>query len=461
MDYKDFLDKKKKTIIPTGLDEMPVLHNDLFSYQSDIVTWALRRGKAALFVGTGLGKTFMSIEWARCVYEYTGRNVLILTPLAVAWQFEAEGKDRGIKVKHCNSQDEFNEGICVTNYDKLEKFDLEEFDAVVLDESSILKSFDGKTRSMLIDSFKNYKFKLACTATPAPNDFMELGNHAEFLGICSYIEMLSTWFVHDGGETQKWRLKGHAKGAFWEWVSNWAVNVTMPSDLGYDDKTHILPALKEHEHIVMTSKNGVGGMLFAMEAQTLQERIQIRRDTLHERCEKAIELANSFDDSCIVWCNMNAESEYLAKNIKDAVQIVGSDKQEFKEKNLLGFTHGKPRVLVTKPSIAGYGMNWQHCNKMIFVGLNDSFEQIFQAVRRCWRFGQKREVEVHYIVSSLEGSVLRNIHRKREQYEEMNNQMRQYMGDLTRQTIKGASEIRDVYNPQKDMEIAKWLITQK
>lgn len=376
LDYAEFLQRKAITDPSTGLGVVPLLNPMLFDFQHDIVRWALRRGRAAIFADCGMGKTPMQLEWAKHV---PGR-VLILAPLAVAQQTVREGEKFGIEVIYRRAGGADCGKITITNYEMLEHFDPAMFHGVVLDESSILKAYDGKTRTRIIDAFAKTPFRLACTATPAPNDYMELGNHAEFLGVMSRVEMLSMFFVHDGGETQKWRLKGHAETEFWRWLCSWSVMIRKPSDLGYEDRDFILPALEMHENTVRVDKV-LDGFLFPVDAQTLQERIAARRETVADRVQACAAIANATAAPFLVWCNLNTESEALARAIPGAVEVKGSDSLEAKEKALLGFSNGEIRVMVTKPSIAGHGLNWQHCSDMAFVGLSDSYEQFYQAVR--------------------------------------------------------------------------------
>lgn len=443
--YAEFIEAKSLKVLPCGIDAGS-LPDCLFDYQKAVVKWALKKGRAAIFAGTGLGKTLMELSWAGEIYKVTGKNVLILAPLAVAAQIVEEGSKFGIPAKHCKSDADVVAGITVTNYEKIEKFDLTKFDAVVLDESSILKSFDGKTRDLLIDSFKQYSFRLAATATPAPNDFMELGNHAQFLGVMSYAEMLAMFFVHDGGETQKWRLKGHAQGEFWKWMAQWAVMFNSPYDLGFDGSKHVLPALNEKNIVVESNIDcATGDSLFRFEAQTLQERIKERRSSVDARVEACAEVVNASKETWVLWCNLNSEGDALEKVIPDAVQISGSLSEEKKEKILSDFSAGKIRVLLTKPSITGFGLNWQHCQNMAFVGLNDSWEQVYQAIRRCWRFGQKKPVNVYYISAQLEGNVIKNLERKNTQAEEMMKAMVEQMQDFTKQELTETSANKAEY----------------
>lgn len=442
LEYSTFISSKGFTDTATGLTDIPALSASLFPFQRDIVGWALRRGRAAIFADCGMGKTIMQLEWAR----HIPGNVLILAPLAVAAQTVNEGKRFKIPVTYCRSQESVKPGITITNYEMLDHFDPTYFTGVVLDESSILKSYEGKIRNQIVDSFSQTPFRLACTATPAPNDYMELGNHSEFLGVMTRTVMLSMFFVHDGGETQKWRIKGHAEDDYWKWLSTWAVMIRKPSDLGYEDGDFILPEMKIYETIVEAKDPGEN--LFAMPASTLQERLQARRSSIKDRVEAVASLANESDEPWIIWCDLNAESQSITKAIKDAVEVKGSDDPDDKASNLIAFTEGKIRVLVTKPSIAGFGMNWQHCRNVAFVGLSDSYEQFYQAVRRCWRFGQKREVRCYLIISQAEGAVLSNVKRKESDSIKMAENMVEHMKDISSSEIRGSKRSVDTYRTE-------------
>jgi len=456
--YETFLAQKAIIDPPTGLAEIPPLPDFLFDFQADMVRWALRRGRAALFAGTGLGKKLMALAWAQAIHRATGHDVLILTPLAVAAQFVREGAKFGIPVNQCRTGAETEPGVTVTNYEKLAHFDLSRFGAVVLDESSILKAYDGKTRAMLIEACQAIPFRLAATATPSPNDFMELGNHAEFLGVMSYTDMLATFFTHDSGETQKWRLKGYAEGAFWRWMCSWAVMLRNPSDLGYDAQGFDLPPLHQSQHTVDVDyePSVETGLLFPVEARTLGERLATRRDTISERVAMAATMTPA-DRPFVWWCNLNAESEALARAIPGAVEVRGSDSEADKERKLIEFSEGRTRVLITKPTICGFGMNWQHCADTGFVGLNDSFEQVFQAIRRFWRFGQSKPVTVHFIVAETEGAVVANLRRKEADAERMARAMVQHMADLSSAEVRGSTRDRPDYQPTQPVALPAWL----
>ena len=457
MSYADFLARKAIVDPPTGIEpgDLPAC---LFPFQADIVRWALRRGRAALFAGTGLGKSLMELAWAEQVHRQTGKDILHLAPLAVSAQMIREADKFGVAARLVSDQSECGPGTNVTNYQKLQHFDLSRFGGVILDESSILKSTDGHYRCRLIEACQQIPFRLAATATPAPNDFMELGNHAEFLGIMSYTDMLATFFTHDNGDTQKWRLKGHAETEFWKWMASWAVMLRRPSDLGYSNDGYDLPPLHFVQHTV-----GVDyapcldtGTLFPMQAETLQERIAARRATVADRVELAASVTPP-DRPFVWWCNLNAESEALAAAIPGAVETRGSDPDDVKERKLLDFTEGRIRVLVSKPSVCGFGMNWQHCADTGFVGLNDSFEQFYQAIRRFWRFGQTRPVNCHIVTSEIEGATVANIRRKEADAERMAAAMVLHMADLSSRAVRGMARDRPNYDPQQPVKLPAFL----
>jgi len=409
MEYTEYLTTKDYDDIPTGLDIIPAMNPMLFEFQHDIVEWALKRGRAAIFADCGLGKTPMQLEWA----THVPGNVLILAPLAVAQQTIREGMKFGIPVEY--SRDGKPKGkITITNYEMLNHFDADDYAGIVLDESSILKSFGGVYRKEITAFGKRIPYRLACTATPAPNDLAELTNHAEFLDIMTGKQIIALFFIQDGNTTHKWRLKGHAREAFWRWMATWSVAMRAPSDLGYDDNGFKLPPLTlQDETIHVTTPTE--GMLFAMDAITMDERRQARRESIEKRVQRAADIINGNPGPWIVWCNLNRESEMATKAIDGAVEVKGSDAVDHKEKTLLDFANGDVRCLVTKPTIAGHGMNFQRCSDVVFLGLSDSYEQFYQAVRRCWRFGQTKPVTAHIVTASTEGNVRANIARKEKQ----------------------------------------------
>lgn len=461
MDYQEFLISKQPQAVSTGFEKQKEHMNPaLFDWQKDIVYWALKKGRCALFEDCGLGKTIQQLEWAHSVSEHCDRPVLIVSPLAVAEQTRQEGERFGYRVTVVRDGSDVTGGINVTNYEMLDHFDASMFCGVVLDESSILKNFSGKMRNEIIEKFQDTAYKLSCTATPAPNDYMELGNQAEFCGVMSRTEMLATYFTHDGGDTSKWRLKGHAKDKFWEWLATWAVVMQKPSDLGYQNGGYILPEMRTIEHVVKSVENIVDGnfSLFPVLASTLNERRDARRESIKERCNAAAELVReSPSEQWLIWCDLNAESSELAKSIPGAVEVRGSDNLTDKTEALRGFTTGEVRVLVTKPSIACWGLNWQSCHNMIFVGLSDSYEMMYQAIRRCWRFGQEKPVNVHIIISEEEGNVKSNIDRKERQSADMTAEMVRHTKEILENEIHGTKRITIPYNPTVEMVVPEWL----
>lgn len=461
MTYAEFLQSKQCKVVSSGFEKPRENMNQyMFGWQKDIAYWALKKGRAALFEDCGLGKTLQQLEWAQSVCDYTERPVLIVAPLAVAEQTKHEGEKFGYQVSVCRTQNDVLDGINITNYEMLSHFDASKFTGVVLDESSILKNYTSKTRTQIIEMFRDTPYKLSCTATPSPNDYMELGNQAEFLGVMSRTEMLATYFIHDGSNTSKWRLKGHAEDRFWSWVAEWAVVLTSPADLGYSGEGYNLPQLNTVEHLVEPGTKSMDGnlTLLTKTAQTLSERREARRNSLDERCEEAAEIVKTDAGQWLVWCDLNDESSKLKSLIPGAVEIRGSDTPQDKADRLRGFTDDSIRVLVTKPSIAGFGLNWQGCHNMIFVGLSDSYEMMYQAIRRCYRFGQANTVNVHIVTSTAEGAVRENIERKDRQRADMTAKMVRHTKEILRKEIRGTT--RDVieYNPQVEMKIPAWLI---
>lgn len=436
--YQEFLANKAKLHAPTGIAGDIEINPALWDFAQAIVKVALRRGRCAIFAGTGLSKTAMQVEWAKHVADYTGKPVLIIAPLAVSAQTIAEAKNRlGYDVQWTNSGEHMlstGSKISITNYGKIHKFDYSVLGGIVLDESSIIKNEDGYTSNFLIEACQRILFRLCCTATPSPNDLPEIGNHAAILGIMTMAEMLAMFFVHDGGETQKWRLKGHAEEEFYAWMASWCIAVQNPKDLGFDGSQFILPELKMHERIVASISPEMDGLLIK-KAATMTERRKARKTTINERVAEAVKLAER-PGQWFFWCNLNDESKAIANGIPDAVEVTGSDSDEHKAKTILDFAAGKTRVVVSKPGMCGYGLNLQKCHKTAFIGLNDSFEQFFQAVRRFWRFGQKHPVECHVIISDQEGAVLENIKRKEADAEKMYQALVANMSEITKGEIE-------------------------
>ena len=457
MDYKEFLKTKEVESIDSGIhiDESE-LNPMLFPFQRDIVLFALRKGRSAIFSDCGTGKTAMQLEFANQVVKKTGRKALIIAPLSVVEQTKAEGKKFGIDAAVVRCPEQVKPGINITNYDIIEHFDPDAFGCVVLDESSCLKSFTSATRTQLIDMFAHTPYKLCCTATPAPNDTAELANTVEFLGVMSRTELLSTYFIHDSGDTSKWRLKGYGESKFWEFMATIAVCVRNPADLGYSSEGYDLPKLNLIKHIVESKPKDY--QLVAHRAETLAERREARKESLEDRVAVTKDLVNSIpDESWMVWCDYNIESQLLHKAIADSVEVVGADSPEYKAETALAFADGKIHALVSKASIYGFGMNFQSCHNMIFCGISDSWEAFYQAVRRCWRYGQNHDVDVHIIISEAELNVLENIERKHALMDEMQNRMIALMKDVTMSEIKHTTRITTDYKPKEKMELPKWM----
>ncbi|MDD3206848.1 MAG: DEAD/DEAH box helicase [Lachnospiraceae bacterium] len=449
MNYEEFLNNKRFVVASSGFDiEKSELNQMMYGFQQDIVRWALAKGKSCIFADCGLGKTLMQLEWGWQIHKKYGGKILILAPLSVTTQTKHEGEMFGYDVKLCESQSDVIDGLNITNYEKLDKFEAHEFIGVVLDESSILKSFTGKVRTDIIDNFINVPYKLACTATPAPNDYMELGNHSEFCGVMTRAEMLAMFFVHDGGETSKWRLKGHAKDVFWQWMASWAVFVDNPRNLGYEIDGYDLPKLNITEICVDGEP--------ISETLSLTERRRARKDSLQMRCEKSAELVNNSDEQWLVWCDLNDEGNTLESMINGSKNVQGSDNPKYKQDTMMEFSDCNLKCLISKPKIAGFGMNWQNCHNMIFTGLSDSYEAYYQALRRCWRFGQQSEVNVYIVISAKEGCVKENIERKQTDFENMQSEMCKLTKEITKKELKKTCRISTPYEPTQEMKLPEW-----
>jgi DNA modification methylase len=444
MDYEKFIKQKRRIEVATGHNPSD-LNEHLFDFQHAIVTWAVRRGRAAIFADTGLGKTLMQLSWADEIASHTGGIVLILAPLAVSEQTIEQGSTFGIEVRRVpNGSTPDSPGVWITNYERMDHIDFDSLHGLVLDESSILKSHDGKTRQRIINAAQRIPYRLSCTATPSPNDFEELGNQCEFLGVMTRTEMLATYFVNDTGDTGTWILKGWGQSRFWEWMGSWAVVLRNPSDIGFDGSRYILPAPEYIEHVVETEQSGD---LFAKPAQTLAERRKAQRDSIESRCKALADVVNADQsEPWLIWCHLNDEAEMLQQLIPGSVNVQGSDKPEDKAARMMDFSHGNLRVLISKPKICGFGMNWQHCARMAFVGLDDSFEKFYQAVRRCYRFGQNRNVLVHLFTAENEGQILQNLKRKELQHHEMSEKMIAHMKDIMNTELQGQVNIVDEYS---------------
>lgn len=449
--YSSFLESKRLVVPNQGVSvDDAALHPDAFQFQRDLTRFSLRKGRSGLFAGTGMGKTLMQLMWG----QRAGKRVLDIAPLGVTRQTVREGERWGIPVTYARSMAESpSSGVTITNYEMVQHFDPDAFDAVILDESSILKGLTSTTRKKLGEMFADTPMRLCCTATPAPNDIAEIANHAEFLGIMSRTEMLAAFFVHDD---EGWRLKRHAIQPFYRWLASWAVCITMPSDLGYPDDGYRLPPLNVMPHLVDADYRPPD-QLFATKLHGVGDRAKVRRATIDARLRVALDLVTAEKSQpWVVWVGLNDEGRQIAKALgSDAVLIEGSDDPEEKADRLQGFSEGRYRVAVTKGSIAGFGMNWQHCARELFFGLNDSWEQYFQQIRRCWRFGQTNPVDVHIVISDAEQDVLANVLKKEAQATEMQRQLIAHVAEFERAEIGGATARLD-YTPTKPMEVPSW-----
>lgn len=453
MNYIDFLQRKTVRQMPSGFTPMPV-NEKLFEWQGKCTEFAIRRGRAALFEDCGLGKTAQQLEWARQVHEHTNKPVLILAPLAVSAQTKNEGEKFGIDVHIARSGEDVVNGINITNYEILHKFDPSVFEGVVLDESSILKSYMGKTKRMIVESFKDTPYRLACSATPAPNDLMELLNHAEFLGVMRSNEALSIWFIADQANSGKYRLKGHAEADFWDWVASWAICMEKPSDIGYSDEGYILPELNVHDIVLKTEQIENGRLRdIDMSATGFYRE---KAFTAEARTKETARLAHEMDGQCVIWCDTNDEADRLKALIPDAVEIRGADKPERKESAAVDFVKGNIRVLISKPTIFGYGLNFQNCHKTIFCGLDYSFENYYQAVRRFHRFGQQNAVDVYRVLGDTESNILATIERKAAMKANMQVSMAQAMKQAQISNLKGLRTFH-MSESRNNYDVPTWL----
>ena len=451
-DYADFLSSKQRTFAGDGIDvPADALNSALFPFQRDLVRWALRKGRAAIFAGTGLGKTAMQLEWAR----HIPGPVLVLAPLVVAQQTITEAAKFGIEAEYRRVESEPLPQITVTNYEMLAHFDPSRYFGVVLDEASILKNYAGETKKQLVEAFADTPYRLCCTATPAPNDSAEFANQAEFLGILTRREMLATFYTHDD---EGWRLKGHAREAFYRWLASWGMSLNSPADLGYDDTSYRLPPLTILPQIVPTAYVP-DGQMFATGLHGVSDRAAVRKGTLEQRVAAAVALvAKEPERQWIAWCGLNPESTALAKAIPDSIEITGSMAPDEKTERLLTFLRGDTRVLVTKPRIAGFGVNIQCATRQVFVGMGDSFEQYYQCIRRSWRFGQMQPVRVHLVLSDLEEPIYHNVMRKEREAMDAQAELVRNAAEYERREISDGRE-RVEYAPEVEMQIPAWLAT--
>lgn len=460
-DYHTLLAKKRVAFTPRGLAKVPALSAALFPHQRDVVDFLLRAGCGAAFLDTGLGKTFVALEWGRCIVEATNKPVLMLAPLAVGPQHEREARARDIDAVHIrDKRGNLGKRIYIVNYEQLHKFDANDFAGVILDESSILKSFTGVTTRALIEAFARTPYRLACTATPAPNDHTELGQHSAFLGVMDAPEMLSRWFLADQTQMGRYRLKKPAVKAYWDWVASWARCVSKPSDLGHDDTKFTLPELVRHDHIIAADRSvDAGGekdgqaRLFRLPEMSATSIHREKRLTLAARADAiAARVAAEPTEPWILWVDTNDEADALCQRVPGAVEVRGDMAPEKKERRLVAFSEGQQRILVTKPSIAGFGLNWQHCARVGFAGLSFSYESYYQAVRRCWRFGQQRPVHVHVAMADTERAIADTILRKSGDHDVMRTEMAAAMA-RAHQT----SRVYEDYRPVANVALPAWL----
>lgn len=459
--YHGLLTRKRVSFEPRGI-EVGDLCPAMFPHQENVTRFLLKAGCGAAFLDTGLGKSLIALDWGRTIAAHAGNPVLMLAPLAVGPQHAREAEKFGIDAAYLREPSDCAlPPVVITNYERLHLWDASEFSGVVLDESSILKSFQGRTKAALIKAFHATSYRLACTATPAPNDHMELGNHAEFLGAMRSAEMLSRWFVNDTSTaSQKWRLKGHAADHFWDWVASWARCVSKPSDIGYSDNGFVLPELIEHNHVVAADRSLDAGetdlgqaLLFRIPELSATSVHKEKRLTLDGRADAIADAVTAEpNEPWIIWVDTDAEADAMNARLPGAVEVRGSMKAETKESRLVAFGEGRERVLITKPSIAGFGLNWQHCARMAFVGLSFSYEAYYQAIRRCWRFGQKRPVHVHVAMADTEKAIFDTIARKSEDHDIMKRAMTMAMSRAMR------SERQRPYDAAMPMALPAWLM---
>lgn len=463
--YEDLIAAKRLSFEPHGFDDIPDLHPNLFPHQRAATEFGLRAGSSAMFLDTGLGKSFAALEWGRVVVEKTNKPVLMLAPLAVGPQHQREAQRFGIDAIYVRDGSEVTgPRIYITNYERLDNFVVTQFAGIILDESSVIKSFTGKTTRKLIDAFSRTPYRLACTATPAPNDHTELGTHSEFLGVLRREEMLPRWFINDTANTGTWRIKGHAVDDFWRWVASWARCVSLPSDLGFPDDGYVLPEVTVTEHMVKADRSIDAGeelrgkfagqqRLFRIPDTSATAIHKEKRLTCDDRADLVAGCIDADpEESWIVWCDTDYEADAILARIPGAEEVRGSMLLTAKEARLDAFSRGDLRVLVTKPSIAGYGLNWQHCARMAFAGLSFSYENYYQAIRRCWRFGQTRPVEVHIAMADTEAAIKHVIDRKAGDHDAM----KKAMASAMRQAIK-ADRGRATYQPQTNVTVPAWL----
>jgi len=463
MAYAEFIASKHAKPVVTGFD-LPIeyVNEQAKDWQRRTVQWSLKRGRAALFEDTGLGKTFQQLLWAEHVANHTGGRVLLHCPIGVRQQTKREAAKFGIDcdVEICDDDTKMpKSGIVIANYEKLHKFDTKKFIGVVLDESSILKSFSGAIKRSLCNNWQHADYRLACTATPSPNDHMELGNHAQFLGIMNSNEMLSRWFYNDTMNAGGYKILPHGEADFWDWVATWAACISMPSDIGGSDDGYILPTLTRIDHtVVPTDDEPDDGFLFRVERELTATTVhKEKRRTTHDRAAKVAEIVDGEpNEPWLIWCDTNYEADELKSRIPNAVDLRGNESESVKEKKLAGFTDGTIQILITKPTVAGFGLNWQHCRRMCFIGLSYSYEQYYQAVRRCWRFGQQHEVHAHVVMAESESAILKTNERKQKQHTQMQAAMRVAI-NRSHSLATGADLALNKFHATTKVKVPQWL----
>ena len=454
-DYYAFLSQKKRSARPRGFDLTLDVNPSMFGFQADVLQFLIGIGCGAAFLDTGLGKSIIELEWCRHVHHHTGRPVLMLAPLAVGPQHEREGVKFGIEAKYIRHPGDMVPGINICNYERLHLFDASRFGGLCLDESSIIKAFGGKTTKALMQFAEHIPYRLAATATPAPNDHMELGQHSQLLGVMESNEMLARWFTADQSEMGRYRLKRYGVEDFWAWVSSWARMATRPSDLGHDDAGFALPELHRHVHYVdadLTAGADDGALFRAVDMSATSYHKE-KRITAALRAERIAEIVRAEpEESWVIWCDTDYEADELTARLPEAVEVRGSHRPELKEQRLVDFSEGRERVLITKPRIAGFGLNWQHCARCAFTGLSFSYEQYYQAVRRFWRFGQRRPVDVHIALANTEAVVLHTVQRKARAHESMKGAMARAMS-----TAMQVADTKINYRPTAVARLPHWL----
>lgn len=456
MDYQEFLARKGHKAMPRGMEQPPELASHLFPHQRDTVGYLLKAGRGAAFLDTGLGKTAVELEWARHIVKHTNKPVLFFAPLAVGLQHQREGERFDTEVRLAKDQSDINgASIYITNYERLAKFNPDAFGGIVLDESSILKSFGGRTSTAIMSFAEKLQWRLAATATPAPNDYMELGQHSQFCDAMASNEMLARFFIADQKQMGKYRLKKHAVKPFWSWVASWARCVGKPSDLGYDDAGYDLPTLHEHMHVVETDMTAgkQDGELFRMPNTNATGIHHEKRLTSYDRAGKIADIVrNEPNEPWMIWVETDYDAESIMSLLPEAIEVSGKMTPEKKEERLNAFTVGDIRILVSKPSIAGYGLNWQHCARTAFVGLSFSYEMYYQAIRRFYRFGQKREVHAHIAMAETEMAIWKTIKRKKDEHETMKIEMFEAM---KREVLH--RHVKHAYEPTQSAKLPNWL----